>query len=142
MARGLEVLKGALSGKRARCPILAEGIWLYWDADIKGFRSVEGTPRAVSFRDLFVYPWEIEPDAPLSFTEAVAAMDAGHVVQRPSGDNWLWRKDPEGSFYQCADPSEGDNWGGGDSSTPTSTPPTGGLCRRNHRMIAPRYAKR
>ena len=54
----------------------------------------------------------------MTFFEAVAAMDAGYVVEREHGDGWRWRKSPMGSFYECVDMmrrrDEWSDWGGGD----------------------------
>ncbi len=57
-------------------------------------------------------------DKGMTFFEAVAAMDAGYVVEREHGDGWRWRKSPMGSFYECMDVmrrrDEWSNWGSGD----------------------------
>ncbi|NMP23823.1 hypothetical protein [Sulfobacillus harzensis] len=84
MARGLEVLQAALNGKRVRMgPRYG---WLRWCPTCHTLEpSIEhgghALPYGVTVHELWHENWEIE-EPTLTFTEAVAAMDAGQTVER------------------------------------------------------------
>lgn len=87
MARGLEVLQAALSGKRVRMgPRYG---WLRWCPTCHTLEpSIEhgghALPYGVTVHELWHENWEIE-EPTLTFTEAVAAMDAGQTVTKGDG---------------------------------------------------------
>lgn len=113
MARGRDVLDAVLAGKRVRCRDLGWDDWLQLDRDTGLFVRDEGDPSSFIFSAFFHAGWEIESDPPMTFSEAVAAMDRGAVVQREHGDRWMWRKHPEDEFFECAAPEREIDWGGG-----------------------------
>jgi len=88
MTQGIEVLQAALAGKQVRPTYSA---WRHWDPNCHYLVDFYGEVMQTTIRDLWELEWEIEPDAPMTFTDAVRAMDAGRIVQR---DGELYRKHP------------------------------------------------
>lgn len=116
MARGSEVLRAAIEERRRVRPVGCD-TWLHLNKKWR-FVTDTGARTGLVDHDAYFAEWEIEPEpAPptegLTFAEAVAAMDRGAVVTRADGDGWLWRKSPDGSWFQCADAAEPDRWGPG-----------------------------
>lgn len=95
MARGLEVLQAALDGKQVRYliadQIVSNQRWSRW-MDFDGLEDRE-------IRKLFTREWEIR-ESMMTFTEAVAAMEAGHTVERPINIEYAERI----QLRDCADP--------------------------------------
>lgn len=73
MAQGLEVLQAALAGKRVR--FYKHEAWSSW-INAEELRWFE-------IYCLWHYDWEIE-DPRMTFAEAVAAIEAGAIVERPN----------------------------------------------------------
>lgn len=88
MAQGLEVLQAALAGKRVRFLSHINGQWGTWK-DLAGLQNW-------GIHRLFDHEWEIE-DSTLTFTEAVAAMDAGQLVEH---GECLFRKRAGAHVYE------------------------------------------
>ena len=99
MPNGIEVLQAALSGKRVRQligPNRSE--WLRWSGS--GIIGEDGGARSLAVRELWEGDWEID-EPTLTFTDAVAAMDAGQIVTKGDGaTKYRW----EGSdYWYCTD---------------------------------------
>ena len=87
MAKGIAVLAAALAGKRVRLRGRSGGPptgWIHWNGRQLVW-SAEDVPCGGRINDLFSEEWEIE-DSPLTFTEAMIAMDAGQIGERPAPD--------------------------------------------------------
>ncbi len=85
MARGVEVLQAAVEGKRIR-PADARWTfpgerWLMLDSKQRWFWDENHTPVGFSVNSVFTQGWEVE-EPPMTFAQAVAAMDAGQIVSR------------------------------------------------------------
>ena len=99
MPNGIAVLQAALSGKRVRQligPNRSE--WLRWSGS--GIIGEDGGARSLAVRELWEGDWEID-EPTLTFTDAVAAMDAGQIVTKGDGaTKYRW----EGSdYWYCTD---------------------------------------
>ena len=104
MARGIEVLQAALSGKRVRQligPNRSE--WLRWSGS--GIVGEDGGARSLAVRELWEGDWEID-EPTLTFAEAVAAMDAGQTVER--GVFWIRRQGSAEKYEYSSD--QGISW--------------------------------
>lgn len=99
MARGIDVVQAVLAGQRVR--IHGTHWWHTWDASVGKFRREDGEMWCPSSRQLLTYEWDIE-ELLMTFTEAVAAMDAGQIVTREpvgSGRRGRWFR-RNGSMYE------------------------------------------
>ena len=86
MTQGIEVLQAALSGKRVRRHDDGDGItgtWHYWDG--QRLLHLSGVWCNCPLSEIFTTNWEVQEPSALTFTEAVAAMDAGQTVTKGDG---------------------------------------------------------
>ena len=107
--KGFPVLRAALEeGRRVRVVTNTDfesSPWYHFEDG--GLVTEDGGIVVFYLHDLFRYDWEIEGETPMTFIEAVAAMDRGEVVERPEATESTgvvrWRLRPGTLYYEIQD---------------------------------------
>lgn len=108
MARGIEVLQAALAGKNLRYRDNF-GTWRGWfhlDPQIGILRSPDHLWWNEGMNSFWEFEWEVEEPS-MTFLEAVAAMDAGQIVER---DGRQYRLNPDTEYYEARSVVLKDSW--------------------------------
>lgn len=104
--RGIEVLQAALAGKRVR----RKGSSVWWHVKPHTVEMVaeggaaSGPLHMIDFAD--GAEWEVEEPS-MTFLEAIAAMDAGQIVER---DGRQYRLNPDTEYYEARSIVLKDQW--------------------------------
>lgn len=105
--KGFPVLRAALEeGRRVR--VTGHTLPMSWyHFEGGGLVLEDGGIGHFYLNDFFRYDWAIEGETPMTFIEAVAAMDRGEVVERPEATESTgvvrWRLRPGTLYYEIQD---------------------------------------